>query len=41
MHIHKHSPSCQANQSLLWVTNNEDKLENNLFIYSTVEAQDF
>lgn len=41
MHIHKHSPSCYANQSLLRVTNNEDKLENNFFIYSTVEAQDF
>jgi len=41
MHIHKHSPSCKANQSLLRAINNEDKLENILFIYNTVETQDF
>lgn len=41
MHTHKHNPSCQADQSLLWVTNNEVKSKNNLFIYSTAEAQEF
>lgn len=41
MHIHKHSLSCQANQSAIWITNNVNRLENNLFIYSDVEAQGF
>lgn len=39
MHIHKHGPSRKANQALLWVTNNEDKLEKNVSIYSTQELR--